>query len=131
MLTQVVVSKQAIEHNLKQFRGLIGKDVLLMPVVKSNAYGHGIIEIARICDLNSFVDRLCVVNLDEAINLINNGIKKPIMVLSFYELDEKKIEIAIKHGVIFAVYLLEQINFLNNISKKKNQGPSKNRYRRY
>ncbi len=117
MLTQVVIKRKAIEHNIKQFKNLVGKDILLMPVVKSNAYGHGMIEVAKICDLNSFVDRICVVNLDEAIILINSGIKKPIMILSFYELDIKKIKIAIKHGVIFPVYLLEQITFLNNAAK--------------
>ncbi|MFA6423942.1 MAG: alanine racemase [Candidatus Magasanikbacteria bacterium] len=117
MLTQIVINKKAIEHNLKQFKKLIGKDTLLMPVVKSNAYGHGMIEVAKICDLNSFVDRICVVNLDEAISLINHGIKKPIMILSFYELDATKIKIAIKRGVIFPVYLLDQIHFLNKISK--------------
>jgi len=117
MLTQIVINKKAIESNLKQFKKLIGQDVLLMPVVKSNAYGHGIIEVAKICDLNSFVDRICVVNLDEAISLINNWIKKPIMILSFYELDAKKIKIAIKHKVIFPVYLSQQLVFLNNIAK--------------
>lgn len=117
MLTQVVINRKAIEHNIKQFKKLIGKDVLLMPVVKSNAYGHGMIEVAKICDLNSFVDRICVVNLDEAIALISADIKKPIMILSFYELDAKKIKIAIKNGVIFPVYLKDQITFLNNVAK--------------
>lgn len=122
MLTQVVINRKAIEHNLKQFKTLIGKDVLLMPVVKSNAYGHGIIEVAKICDLSFFVDRICVVNLDEAILLINSGIKKPIMVLSFYELDTQTIKIAIKHGIIFPVYLAEQIHFLNGLAKTLNRG---------
>ncbi len=117
MLTKVLINKKAIEHNIKQFRKLIGKDILLMPVVKSNAYGHGIIEVAKICDLNSFVDRICVVNIDEAISLINNGIKKPIIILGFYELNINKIKIAIKNKIIFPVYLLEQIIFLNRIAK--------------
>jgi len=117
MLTKIVINKKAIEHNLKQFKDLIGKKTLLMPVVKANAYGHGMIEVAKICDLNFFVDRICVVSLDEAINLINHKIKKPIMILSFYELDTQKIKIAIKHGVIFPVYLPEQIIFLDKLGK--------------
>ncbi len=118
MLTQIVINRKAIENNLKQFKKLIGKNTLLMPVVKSNAYGHGMIEVAKICDLNSFVERICVVNLDEAITLIKNGIKKPVMILSFYELDTEKIKLAIKQGVIFPVYSTDQINFLNNTAKK-------------
>jgi len=120
MFTKIVIDKKAIENNLKQFKKIIGRGVLLMPVVKSNAYGHGMTEIAKICDLSPFVDRICVVNLDEAIKLINEGIKKPIMILSFYELNEQKIQIAIKNQVIFPIYLKEQIKFLEKISNKIN-----------
>lgn len=116
MLTWVEVNKQAIEHNLKQFKKLIGPKTLLMPVIKSNAYGHGLIEVGKICQQSREVDRICVVNLDEALELIKSGIKKPIMILSFYELDVAKIKIAIAHKVIFPVYTIEQVNFLNKIA---------------
>ncbi len=118
MLTWVEVNKQAIEYNLKQFRRLIGAKTLLMPVVKSNAYGHGLIKVAEICQGSKEVDRICVVNLDEALELLRNGIKKPIMILSFYELDAEKIKIAIAKKVIFPIYSEDQINFLNNVAKK-------------
>lgn len=122
MLTWVEVNKQAIEYNLKQFKKMIGRNNLLMPVVKSNAYGHGIIEIAKICDHSKQANRICVVNLDEALTLINAGIKKPIMILSFYELNSKKIQTAVKNNIIFPVYLETQLSFLNKIAlsvKKK------------
>lgn len=120
MLTWVEVNKQAIEHNLRQFKKLIGQKTLLMPVIKSNAYGHGLIEVAKICQQSREVDRICVVNLDEALELIKNGIKKPIVILSFYELDTEKIKIAIKNKVIFPVYREDQIKFLQNTAKKLN-----------
>ncbi|MCX6779684.1 MAG: alanine racemase [Candidatus Magasanikbacteria bacterium] len=120
MLTWVEVSKQAIEHNLKQFKKLIGSKILLMPVIKSNAYGHGLIEVAKICQQSREVDRICVVNLDEAVELIQNGIKKPIVILSFYELDAEKIKIAIKNKTTFPVYREDQIKFLQNTAKKLN-----------
>lgn len=120
MLTWVEVNKQAIEHNLKQFKKLIGSKTLLMPVVKSNAYGHGLIEVAKICQQSREVDRMCVISLDEALELIKNGIKKPIMILSFYELDAEKIRIAIKSKVVFPVYREDQIKFLQNTAKKIN-----------
>ena len=118
MLTWVEVSKSAIKHNLAQFKRLIGSQVLLMPVVKSNAYGHGIVEVAKICDGDKNVDRICVIDLNEALELISNGIKKPVMILSFYELDEKKLKIAIQHKVIFPVYSKDQINCLNKVASR-------------
>ena len=47
-LTWVEINQSAINYNLKQFRQLIGPKVLLMPVIKSNAYGHGFLEVAQI-----------------------------------------------------------------------------------
>lgn len=122
MHTWVEVSKIAIEHNLKEFRRLIGKDRLLMPVVKSNAYGHGFLGVAQICDKNRAVDRICVINDDEALELIKTGITKPVMILSFYELEAKKLLILAKKGIIFPVYSLEQAKLLNRVgemAKKK------------
>ncbi len=120
MLTWVEVNKQAIEYNLKQFKKLIGAKILLMPVIKSNAYGHGLVEVAKICQQSREVGRLCVINLDEAIELIKNGIKKPIMILSFYEFDTEKIKIAIKNKTVFPIYREDQIKFLQESAKKLN-----------
>ena len=81
MHTWVEVDSKAINYNLAQFKKKIGPDKLLMPVVKANAYGHGIVEIAKICDSNRGVNRICVVNDDEAFLLVKSNIKKPIMIL--------------------------------------------------
>ena len=119
MLTWVEIKQSAIEYNLKQFRHLISDDVLLMPVIKSNAYGHGFLEVAKILNQNKKVDKICVVNIDEAIDLINNRlIKKPILILSFFDWNEEKIIKAVKHGIIFPIYSLECAKKLNKIGKK-------------
>jgi len=51
-------------------------------VVKADAYGHGVMEIARTL-LENGVTRLAVSMLDEAIQLRQNGIKVPILILSY------------------------------------------------
>ena len=117
MLTWLEIDARAIKYNLKQFRRLIGRKVLLMPVIKANAYGHGFLEVAKICSRSREVDRICVVNLDEALELIKNKIKKPIQILSFYELDKQKISAAVKRNVIFPVYSISQANFLNKVGE--------------
>lgn len=117
MHTWLEISKKAIEHNLKEFRKLIGKDRLLMPVIKANAYGHGFLSMAQICAKNGAVDRLCVVSDDEALELVKHSIKKPIMILSFYELEVKKLLILAKKGVIFPLFTLEQAKILNRVGE--------------
>lgn len=119
MFTWVEIDKKALVENLRQFRKLIGSDRLLMPVVKANAYGHGFLEVARICDKSPQVDRICVVNDDEAITLTENKIRKPVQILTFYELDkaEKTLKLA-KKGVIFPLFSLKQALFLNKIGER-------------
>jgi alanine racemase len=38
----IEISESAVRSNIKFLQKLIGKDVLISSVVKSNAYGHGV-----------------------------------------------------------------------------------------
>ncbi|MFH1292118.1 MAG: alanine racemase [bacterium] len=114
MQTWIEVNKKAIEYNLKQIRQKIGRDVLLMPVIKANAYGHGFLETAKICNQNKEVDRICVANSDEALRLIELT-KKPIQILSFYDLDKKILLKLAKNAMIFPVYDQRQAKILDKV----------------
>lgn len=78
--TWIEVDTKALEHNYKTFRGLIPKNCRLMAVVKSNAYGHGLVGFSRIVSKLG-INFLGVDSIVEAITLRKNGIKKPILVL--------------------------------------------------
>ncbi len=121
MFTWIEIKASAIRHNLREFRRLAGKKKLLMPVIKSNAYGHGFLEVAKLCNKNKEVDRLCVVSLEEALKLIKNKISKPIVILGFYDLDDKNLALAVKHGVAFPIYTFKQAKKLAAIGKKINR----------
>ena len=45
--TWIEVDRKAIRHNLVIFRSLIPKKTKLMAMVKSNAYGHGLVDFSR------------------------------------------------------------------------------------
>jgi len=77
----VEISKSAILHNLSQFQKLAGEAVEIMPIVKSNAYGHGLILISKL--ISKKVKWLGVVSLGEALALRKQGIKNNIFVLSY------------------------------------------------
>src|SRR3989338_1171637 len=101
MLTWVETNSKALASNIKALRKRIGKDILLMPVIKANAYGAGMVEVAKLLQTNNDVDRLCVVNLDEVLTLIQNRLtKKPLLILDIFELDDKKISTVIKYDVV-------------------------------
>lgn len=116
MLTWVEINKKNIEDNLRQIRKIVGKNVKIMAVVKSNAYGHGMIEVAKIA-LNSEADWLGVINLTEAIKLREAKIKAPIFILSYWDTNEIKKS---KHisSFDFPVYTIEQARLLSKIAKK-------------
>ncbi len=120
MLTWLKINAEAIKYNAKQFKKLIGPKVLLMPVIKANAYGHGLLKVARILQSIKEVDRICVVNLDEAVELIKNKLtKKPVMILGFFDnQDNEKINLAIKNNIIFPLYDLKNAQILNRIGER-------------
>lgn len=53
-----------------------------MAVVKANGYGHGVVEVSRVCQEQG-VDFLGVASLDEAMTLRAAGAKLPILVLGY------------------------------------------------
>jgi alanine racemase len=68
----------AIARNVDALATLVAP-ARLVPVIKSNAYGHGLVEVARALD--GHVARLAVYELDEALALRAAGIAAPIHVL--------------------------------------------------
>lgn len=73
----------------------------MMAVIKANAYGHGMLETAALC-VDKGVDFLGVATLDEAMPLVEAGLKLPILVLGYVpgEFAQQVIE----HGIRTVVY---------------------------
>jgi alanine racemase len=84
----VEVSRSALANNLRVFKRLLrGGESLLAAVVKANAYGHGLVEVARLA-ADSGVDWLAVDSLDEARRLREAGIDRPLLLMGYLPLDQ-------------------------------------------
>jgi alanine racemase len=79
-ITRAEINVEALKANLEAIRRKVGPSVRVMGIVKANAYGHGIIEIAHALDKFG-IDYLGVGFLEEGILLRNHGITAPILVL--------------------------------------------------
>ncbi len=79
-LTRAEIDLRALRHNVNAVRGHIPEKVKIMGLVKANAYGHGIVRIAREL-VACGVDYLGVGFLEEGIVLRQSGISCPILVL--------------------------------------------------
>lgn len=77
--TWVEIDRGALRHNLKAVRTFAGK-AGVMAVVKANAYGHGLEEVAKV--LADGIDVFAVASLGEAIQLRGIVKKIPILLLS-------------------------------------------------
>ena len=79
--TWIEVDTNALRANVLQFRKIIGPRRKLMAVVKSNAYGHGIVGIAKNLKKIAPSAWFGVDSLVEGLRLRKEGIKNPILVL--------------------------------------------------
>jgi alanine racemase len=76
------IDLRAIRSNLAGIRRLLAPSTRLMAIVKANAYGHGMLEVARVC-LEEGATYLGVANPQEALILRAEGIRAQILVLGY------------------------------------------------
>lgn len=107
-LNKVLISEDALRHNYKIIQKL-HTEAKVCPVLKSNAYGHGIKVVAPVFDtLNT--PFLAVDSLYEAYELYKLKIKTPILVLGY----TKPINFEVKKLPFhYVVYDLELARVLN------------------
>lgn len=79
--TVLEINLNALEHNLQAYRSLLPPNVKLMVMVKAFSYGSGSYQVANLLQFNK-VDYLTVAFADEGVELRQQGITLPIMVLS-------------------------------------------------
>jgi alanine racemase len=78
--TRVEVDLGALGRNLAAIQRHVGPS-RVMPILKANAYGHGIVEVGRHLD-GVGVDALGVAYLEEGEALRDAGVRAPILVMS-------------------------------------------------
>lgn len=109
-----------LKSNLCNLKSLLKPKTKFMAVVKSNAYGHGIVECSKAA-VEAGADWLGVVNIDEAIKLRKSNIKSHIMILGYAE--PKDFELAAENNISVAIVNWEQIKKIQK-SKFKNKNES-------
>lgn len=78
--TVAQIHLNAFKHNLGRIRSLLEPQVKIMAVVKANGYGHGAIPCAKAA-LEADADWLGVAILNEGVELRDNGIDAPVLVM--------------------------------------------------
>ncbi len=107
--TWIEIDTRAAAHNFKVIKARLKPPTKFMAVVKSNAYGHDLVQFAKLMD-ELGVDWLGVDSILEAVALREEGIKTPILVLG-YTLPEKFVE-ADKHNISLTISSFEHLEHL-------------------
>jgi len=108
-----VIDLDAICHNIKEVKRVIGPDVKVMPIIKADGYGHGAVPIAKA--LNEIgVDAFAVAIIEEGITLRKNGITQPIVILGYTS--EYQYSSLIQYEIQPTVFCYEMAESLSKIA---------------
>jgi len=114
VLNTVELSKSSLIFNYKYFKKEHPESAIC-PVLKSNAYGHGLIEIARILD-NKKPEYFVVDSFYESLQLRKAGVKTPRLIIG-YTLPENFKYMSFKRDAI-TVMDKESVEALGRLKKR-------------
>lgn len=117
--TWIEINKTALDHNIAQYRLWLPQKTGIAPVVKANAYGHGLAEVGKILQKNNHVTRLCVANSQEGIDLRLQGVTKPILILGFINTPLETIAEYDLDCIVSNLEILQDLQNLGKIFQKK------------
>jgi alanine racemase len=99
--TWAEIDLDCIHANLTSIKKHLPQEVMMIAVVKANAYGHGDVQVAEEA-LEAGAGYLAVAFMDEAISLRNKGITAPILVLGATRPED--ILVAAKYDITLTVF---------------------------
>ncbi len=112
------IDLDAIAYNMKNIKNL-AKDKEVIAVVKADCYGHGALDVVPTL-LENGASRLAVAVLTEGIELRNDNIKAPIMILGYTPsyLNEELIKYDLEQTVYDLDYAKELSKIALSLNKK-------------
>ncbi len=114
--TWAEIDTDALVHNFKIIK-MSAPSSKIMAVVKANAYGHSVTEIAPVLDKEG-ADYFAVSNIEEAFQLRELGINKPILILGYTPASYAKA--LAENNIAQCVYSLEYAKALSEQAVKDN-----------
>lgn len=115
--TYAKIDLDALEYNIRNIRNKINADTKLLGVIKADAYGHGAAKIGKYFE-DEF-DFFGVACIEEAIELKNIGIKKPILILGY--VSPQLFEIAVKNDIRVPIFSYDTAKALSDEAVKQNK----------
>lgn len=114
-----VIDTNAVKNNIYKISEQIGPANKLICVIKSNGYGHGAVQLANIYEAMEQVYGYAVATAEEAFELRDANINKPILILGYcFPYSYERI---VKEDIRLAVFREDEADQLNEAAKKLNK----------
>lgn len=110
------IDLDAVVYNMEQMHGNLEPGTKMMGVIKTDAYGHGAVQIGRELEKLPYVFGMAAATAEEAMILRKCGIEKPILILGYvfpYAYEE-----LIKNGVRMTVFRKDMAEEIDACAKK-------------
>lgn len=105
-----------VKYNLDRIASNISPDTKIIGVIKTDGYGHGALPIAKELEKLDYVYGYGVATAEEALQLKNNGIRKPIIIIG-YSFPSSYEEMIVR-DVRLAVFREDMLEELNSIASR-------------
>ena len=110
------IDLDAICDNVKAMKCCINEGTKILAVIKTDAYGHGAIPIAKELEKVDYVYGYAVATAEEALDLRKNQIEKPILILGYTF--PGNYEELIKNHISMALFRKDSIKEVEAIAKQ-------------
>ncbi|MDR1511417.1 MAG: alanine racemase [Endomicrobium sp.] len=115
----VEIDKSDFHFNLKKIKEYVAKDAKIMAVMKSDAYGHSAVVVAKEAQ-EAGVSWIAVSSLEEGIILREAGIKSNILILgNIYPYEN--FQVAVAHCLTSTISKISEFISLENLAIKLNK----------
>ncbi|MBQ0058696.1 MAG: alanine racemase [Lachnospiraceae bacterium] len=99
------IDLDAIRYNFDQMHDHIADGTMMAAVIKADGYGHGAVPIARMLEKKNYIWGYAVAAVEEAVELREAGLRKPIMLLGYTFPEDYATVIA--HDVMPCIFTME------------------------
>lgn len=117
--TKVFIHLKALEENYRNVTARLPKNILILAMVKADAYGHGAVEVAkRLAHIGCHA--FGVVTVEEGIELREAGIQNPILVQGGLIGSGEKAALAmVRHSLTPVVHSIEAVALLEKVCRQE------------
>ena len=116
--SRIKINISNLHHNFNRISKYIGSSIKIIPIVKADAYGHGIVEISSELEHYDQVSYFGVAHANEGILLRKHGIKKNILAMSC--INPYDIKNMHKFNITPVIHNIESLNAVIEYAKSIN-----------